>query len=275
MGGGRFFFNLLTLLFIALTVGVGIVVLAIAGGSMEPPFWAAEETHEPLPTFVPTGTPIAGIPTLTPSNTPPASNTPTATITPTSTQTLTPTITNTPGPTATKTLRPTFTASPTLTSVPPTNTPTTTLTFTPSHTPTFTPSPTGPTPTQTNTLSPYPFIIQPGSLVVRDNYLNGAACNWQGFAGQVINDRGEPGLGLQVRVSAEGLTDLFTITGTNTIYGPSGWEIGVDTKPNGGRYTVTLLSGGVQVSPTVEVVFPNSCQQNLAIVNFVQTRPIQ
>jgi hypothetical protein len=35
---------------------------------------------------------------------------------------------------------------------------------------------------------------------------------------------------------------------------------------------VSLWAKGVQVSPVVDIVFPNSCQQNLATVNFIQTR---
>jgi len=263
--GTSAFFNLMTFIFLTLTVVAGIIILGVMSGSMEPPFLAAS-TDEPLPTLVVQQT-APPLPTFTPSNTPvPPTETPTPTDTPTATPTTTatPTSTNTPGPTDTPTLTPTNTA---------TFTPSPTLTFTPSPTWTFTPSPTGPTPTPTNTQSPYPFIVQQGTPLLRDNFANTAGCNWQGLAGQVVTDRGEAVVGVQVRVTGEGISEQFTITGTNTFYGPSGWEVAVDNKTNGGRYQVTLLYNNTQVSPTVEIVFPNSCQQNLALINFVQTRP--
>jgi hypothetical protein len=146
-------------------------------------------------------------------------------------------------------------------------------TLTPTPTLTFTPSPTGPSPTPTNTQSPFAFIIQQGTPLLRDNFANAAGCNWQGIAGQVINERGEAVVGVQVRVTGDGIAEQFTISGTNTFYGPSGWEIPVSNQTNSGRYRVELIANGQQVSPTVEIVFPNSCQQNLALINFVQTRP--
>jgi hypothetical protein len=271
---GRMVFNFITLIFTVLTVLAGVIVLAVMAGSMDSPLWPANKTAVPTstlasdlltltpPATLPPATPIASpvLMTYTPvpkTPTPTASNTPTGI--PSPTDTATSTATNTPQPSSTK--------------APPTETPTMTLTFTASPTETFTPSPTGPTPTPTNTESPFPFIVQPGSLVVRDNYLNGASCNWQGFAGQIVTSTGEAVQGITVRVSSEGLADLFSISGTSQIYGPSGWEIPVDSKPNSNRYKVELVSGGVPISPSVEVVFPNSCQQNLAQVNFVQTRP--
>ncbi len=271
-------FNLLTIIFVALTIVAVVVVASILNDSMEPPsFLAPEETAivptlamlaspTPWPSWTPSLTPLpSNTPSPTPSHTPP----PTAT----NTATATPTITETPAPTSTSEPTHTYTPVPTNTRKPPTPTPTVTLTPTPTTTLTFTPSPTGPTPTPTNTLSPYPFIVQPLSLILRENYANAAGCNWQGVAGQVTTDRGEAVVGIQVRVYSEGVFEQFTVTGTNQFYGPSGWEIVVDSQPNNGRYKVELWNGQEQVSPTVEIVFPGTCQQNLATVNFIQTRP--
>ncbi len=259
------FFNLVTIIFVTLTVVVGIVVVGVAADAMKPPILAPGST--------PTLPPILDLPTLTPSFTPePATVTPTSTPSPTETPGPTSTATVTPLPTSTGTAgpTPTFTPGPAGTA---TIRPTATLTLTPTWTSTFTPSPTGPTPTQTNTLSPYPFAMQEGSPRMRANFANAAGCNWQGLAGQVITQSNEPVTGIQVRVSGEGLSSpLITLSGSSTVYGPSGWEIVVDNKTNNGRYTVSLWSGDMQVSPEVEVVFPNSCEQNLAVINFLQTR---
>jgi hypothetical protein len=115
-------------------------------------------------------------------------------------------------------------------------------------------------------------MVQPSSLILRENYANSAGCDWQGIAGQVTTDRGEPVTGVQVRVTGEDIGERSTLSGTNQVYGPAGWEIVLSDRTNNGRYQVALWSGGTQISPTVEIVFPNSCQQNLATVNFIQTR---
>lgn len=117
--------------------------------------------------------------------------------------------------------------------------------------------------------------MQPDSLILRENYANPAGCNWQGIAGQVVMTTGEAVIGVQVRVRGEGITELTTLTGTNQFYGPSGWEVVLGSQPAQGRYTVELWANGVRVSPSVELVFPGICQQNLAQINFIMTRPYQ
>jgi hypothetical protein len=53
-----------------------------------------------------------------------------------------------------------------------------------------------------------------------------------------------------------------------------GWLVKVDNKVNALRYTVELRSrDGVSISRAVNVTFTSDCTQNLAIVNFGQTRP--
>ena len=271
------FFNLVSLVFLIATIAMIVFVFSVAGGAMQspvlkpsptaiPPTIAAYDPPTPKPTWTPTitltptDTPTA---TLTWTPTPPA----TETFTPTPTHTLPPTITETP------TITPTFTVSPTDTLPPPTFTPTKTLTPTPSDTPTFTPSPTGPTATPTATLSEFPFMVQLASPILRDNYGNASGCGWQGMAGQVTTDRGESVPGVQVRVRSDLTGELTTLSGTNTFYGPSGWELKVANQPTIGTYYVELWAAGQRISPTVTITFPGTCQQNQATINFIQTRP--
>jgi hypothetical protein len=48
----------------------------------------------------------------------------------------------------------------------------------------------------------------------------------------------------------------------------------VSGQTNNNTYFVELISNsGTVVSPAVQVSFPNNCAQNLALVNFEQTRP--
>jgi hypothetical protein len=74
MGITNFLFNTVTVLFLVLTLIVGLVVVMVAAGSMEPPILA------PADTLVPP-TQWAG-PTLTPSPGPPPPVTPTLEATP-------------------------------------------------------------------------------------------------------------------------------------------------------------------------------------------------
>jgi hypothetical protein len=262
---GKWFFNSVAALFAVLTLVMVGIVVAIAADAMDPPLFAPEKVVI-LPTRAVFSSPTPG-PSWTPSNTP----LPTGTFTPTPPftplPTFTPTITNTPGPTGT------FTLTPTRTPAPPTFTPTRTPTPTASSTPTITPLPTGPTPTPQNTLSAYPFIVQPSSLILREYSPEPDGCTWQGVGGQVTTARGEPVKGIQVRVVGDSGGAWSARSGTNQTYGAAGWEIKVSSETNNGRYEVSLWANGVQVSPSVVIVFPNACQQNLATVNFIQTRP--
>ncbi len=71
--GTSLFFNVVSAIFIMLTLLVLIVVISVAGGTMDAPFLAPEDTQPP-PT-------IAQPPTLTPSPVPGAALTPTAAVT--------------------------------------------------------------------------------------------------------------------------------------------------------------------------------------------------
>lgn len=278
MGRGKnLFFNCMTFVFMGFTVVAAFIFYSIATDALVPSVLAPKET-EIVPT-VAVYEPPTPKPTWTPSFTPPPTSTFTPTVTPTetppppsatNTATATETITYTPSHTTTVTMTATFTPSPTNTLPPPTATPTKTYTPTPSETPTPTLTPTGPTFTPT---SQFPFMVQPGSIILRQNFGNAAGCNWQGIAGQITTDRAEPVAGVQIRVRGSTLAEISTLSGTNLAYGPSGWEIQVSTTPNTALYYVDLWVAGQQVSETVSIVFSGTCQQNLAMVNFIQTRP--
>lgn len=102
-------------------------------------------------------------------------------------------------------------------------------------------------------------------------------CGWQGLGGQVVGMSGEPLIGFTVRL--EGVTDpsvrLETVTGTARAYGPSGWEIEVADGPNSHVFRVTIFQGARRVSDPKLVAFPNDCQRNLGIMNFVQLTPLR
>lgn len=263
MRASNVFYNVMTIIFLVLTALWLGIFFSVATGSMEPPVFAPPDTAVPPTQFVPPT--LTASPTATVSKTPFPTRTSTPTHTPTDTPpppTLTPTITTTPAPSGTTTLTPTRTL------VPPTSTPTKTPTPTASATLTLTLTPTGPTAAPTDI---FPFRVQPSSIVLREN--SAVGCEWQGVAGQITTQQGEPVRNIEVRVHGDAMGVLSTLSGTNLTYGQSGWEIKLADAPNNNRYQIELWSGGVQVSPTVEMVFPNSCDQNLITINFIQTRP--
>ncbi len=255
-------FNIITVLFLLLTMLCLVFTIIFAAGIMPVPFLAPQEEVVPVMAVIPTATdtftPLPPTWTLTPTKTPTASSTPTGTASATPSMT----ITSTPGPTDTPTITPL--PSETLTETP-------TETFTPSMTPT------GPTPTLTDTPSPFPFVVRGGRATFTVNFANTAGCAWQGIGGQVFGIGQQGLLGYQVRVTGGGLGEggagVIVSSGSNTLYGPSGWEINVAGATNNQTYFVELLSPtGTVISPTVQVAFPNNCSQNLALVNFEQTR---
>lgn len=185
---------------------------------------------------------IAALPTSTPTNTP----------------LVPPTLTFTPSPTITPTpfVEPTQPPSPTQAGP--------TATFTPA--PTLPPLITGPTE------SPFPFAAR-DQVVFTQNFANTAGCNWQGVGGQVFDLNGQPLTNIRVHVFGSGV-DLFAVSGSNTLYGVSGWEIQLTNGITTNSYVVELQSAqGTIISPQIAITFPADCARNLAVVNFVQTRP--
>lgn len=248
-------FNVISLIFLVLSI---LWIIFVITRLLGPPATDPSAAAAILPTAI-------VLPTLTPTDTPLPSSTPT--------DTETPTVTFTPTETPTQTL----TVAPTMTI---TDTPT--ITFTPSETPTplatFTPqptaTPTGPTETFTPTTSPYPFSLRDDNVILTENFANQAGCAWQGFGGQVFGLDGNPLPGMQVHVYGE-TVDFYVQAGSNTNYGPSGWEQAVDTVINTRTYYVQLLSPqGTIISEPVQVTFPGDCAQNLALINFIQVRPL-
>lgn len=116
------------------------------------------------------------------------------------------------------------------------------------------------------------FLQQDSEVIFTSNFANSAKCNWQGLAGQVKGRDGNPLKGIQVHIIDESaLTKFFVKSGTNTLYGPAGWEQPLDNKVSASTYFVELLSDdGEIISNRVRVDFPGDCEKNLALVNFIQ-----
>ena len=280
MGQGRArVFNILTLIFLIATIVFGVwVVLRM----LQPPPQTAQSvaavptiqqlptltatstpTNTPLPTFTPSNTPVP--PTIAPTRTP--TNTPVPVL-PTIAPTDTPRPTDTTVPTSTVTPIPSNTIIPSIT---PSLTLTTTLPVTPTVPETpgsgFVAQPTQPPP------SPFPFTLKDGQVIFSGNFANSAGCAWQGIGGQVFDVNNQPLTNVRAHVFGSGI-DTFAQAGSNSLYGPSGWEVPVGTVLSGNTYQVELQTvNGTIISQPVTVVFTaNDCQRNLALVNFIASR---
>ena len=278
MGQGRAqIYNLISTLFLVLSIAMIVLVAVRMAGpvSARPRAQVAVPTVAilPSPTLTFTWTPSATTTfTLTPSQT----ITPTIapSITWTQIPTLTPSLTFTVPPSAT--LGPTSTISPIPPSltIAPSETITTTLDVTATQTPSetailndFTPIATQPPP------SPFPFVLKDNQVIYTMNFANTAQCAWQGIGGQVFDLNGQPLGQMRVHVFGQGV-DLYTASGSNTLYGLSGWEIPLSTTLTSNSYIVELQSAqGTIISPQVTVTFVPDCSKNLALVSFQQTRP--
>jgi|FLYN01.1.fsa_nt_gi hypothetical protein len=252
--GSARIFNIISLVFLALTVVAIIFIISrLAGPPVTPQQVAQLPPTLALPTLTPSLTPTITLPpTFTPIPSPTA--TPTETDTPTATLAPSATITDTPGPTDTPSITPTPSVSPT---------------FTPSATPT------GPTNTPQPTLNPFLFALRDNQVIFTQNFaVPAAGCLWQGLGGTVAGFDGTPLAGFRVHVFGPNI-DQTVESGSNTLYGQgSGWEVPVGNQISNQTYFVELQSPqGTVVSPRIEVTFPSDCARNLALVNFYQTRP--
>jgi hypothetical protein len=257
--GSPVIFNILTVL-VLLGVCGAVACFAVVALNPEAVPLPTAFALPPLPTVLPSPlpSPTALIDTF-PTEIP-ASATPTDTEeaeTPTATFTLSPTATTVITRTATATLTLSPTVSPTVTRT---------------ATRTVTSPPPGPTAVPTNTLSPLPFTLQPGSPAYQPNYANTAGCNWMGVAGQAFDLSGRPIIGLIVRVSFK-TGSIDAITGTNKSYGEGGYEVYLNNhvEATDDAYSIQLLNAASSpLSERFGFVTVADCNRNLIIINFVQ-----
>ncbi|MEP7287524.1 MAG: hypothetical protein ABI947_17335 [Chloroflexota bacterium] len=256
-------YNGLTIFFVALTIIICMAVVLFLTKAIPVPVAFAPSSPTLIATrFIPSETP-------TPTNTltPIPSETPQPSSTPIPSKTPTP-LPDTPVPTVIPDtpLPPTVTN----TALPPTKVPppTRTPTFTKTARPTIDPS--------LPTLTPrgFPFKIAENTPSLTANLNTAVGCSFEGIGGQVLGLNNEAVANVTIAVSASNGFNKMTTSGSNSRYGESGWEIQVDAQPNTQIYTIELRSDkGVPLSPKVQVAFPGACDRNLALINFLQTRP--
>lgn len=146
----------------------------------------------------------------------------------------------------------------------------------PTATPSNTPTPDVPTPTASPENANLPFAVV-GDVLYTEN-TNDQACNWSSIAGTVTDTNGRAlnNFGIQI-VDVEDPQRLNerVFSGSALTFGDGGFELNLGSAPRLAQYSVQLFSpAGVPVSDVFYVVTSEACDQNVAIVSFVQVRPV-
>ncbi len=213
-------------------------------------------------------------PTATPTDTPPASPTPTPT--PTLTPSITPTPSHTPTPTPTNTVSPTP-VLPGATALGPRGTDTpapaaTTRAPLDDGSGIAVPG-TGGGAVPVRTLLPQPtrsaFPFTTMDVIYQANE-NDDGCAWLSVAGIVRGLRGEPLAGMAIEIRGANFNQV-QFSGAASRFGPAGFEFQVGTGPGAADYTLRLLGpAGNPVSDAVTVRTGDTCESNVAVIEFVQ-----
>lgn len=148
--------------------------------------------------------------------------------------------------------------------------------------PTVTPESTPEAPTsQSATTTPLqisgalPFAPDPAGVTYAAND-NGLGCNWSSIAGRVFGLDGQPldGYGVQINdlTNSAGVRSRV-YSGAAQQFGAGGFELPLGGAPLEGQYSVQLFSqAGVPLSDLFTVITSSRCEQNVALVTFIQLR---
>lgn len=134
----------------------------------------------------------------------------------------------------------------------------------------------------TGTLTPpfwYAFDVQgKPNAVSAALYHPERTCDWMGVAGRVFDIQGRPAIG--IRVLLRGYlggksVNLLSLTGTASLYGPSGYEFTLADAPIASRgtlYIQLLDQADLPLSPQVAFDTFAECEKNLILIDFKQVR---
>jgi len=120
-----------------------------------------------------------------------------------------------------------------------------------------------------------PFTISEAGVLYIPN-ANGRGCNWSSIAGTVTGLTGEPLDGYAVQIAdIEEPTRLNVVvnSGSSLNLGAGGFELALGSTPRIRSYRIQLFdSANNPVSEPFQVFTREECDQNVAVVNFVQVR---
>jgi hypothetical protein len=138
------------------------------------------------------------------------------------------------------------------------------------------------TPTPVPTRPPsFRFELQPGGIRLVPNFFRPeVGCNWLGIAGQAFDINSQPLTKLVVEAGGSLLDKPVLgigVTGNAQMYGPGGYEIQLNTFPaisRGTVYVVLYDLQGKQLTDRIYFDTSDRCDQNLVVINFVETARI-
>lgn len=122
------------------------------------------------------------------------------------------------------------------------------------------------------------FAVQTGTPIGLPNWVHAeAGCNWLGIAGQIFDIDGLPAVSFVVEAGGtlEGAPVLgLALTGLDSAYGPGGFEIYLADHVAASQQTLWLEvkdTQGKQVSERIYLSTYADCNQNLTLINFVES----
>jgi hypothetical protein len=119
----------------------------------------------------------------------------------------------------------------------------------------------------------WPFALAGGAVSYAANETE-RGCDWASIAGTVTGMEGEPLENYAVHIvemDDPDQLDVRVFSGASQVFGPGSFELVLGGAPREGGYTVQLFTpAGAPVSEVVEVHTRANCEENVAIVDFVQ-----
>jgi hypothetical protein len=134
-----------------------------------------------------------------------------------------------------------------------------------------------PAPSPTPDTGGFPFTLTESGVIYVPN-ANDQGCDWSSIAGTVtdLNDNPLSGYAVQI-VDARDETrlDQRVFSGSSRTYGEGGFELFLNGVPQEGQYIVQLFSpASVPLSEPIRIATRDTCDENVALVNFVQVEPL-
>ncbi|MBI1276708.1 MAG: hypothetical protein GC179_01135 [Anaerolineaceae bacterium] len=99
---------------------------------------------------------------------------------------------------------------------------------------------------------------------------NEKGCNWSSIAGTVTDKQGGALDGYRIRVTGNNLNETV-FSGAALTFGTGGFELFLNGTPQAQTYTVQLLDPQSKpLSPAYSIATKESCDQNVAVLEFIQ-----
>ena len=119
----------------------------------------------------------------------------------------------------------------------------------------------------------FPFTLASSGVIYTPNATDNG-CDWASIGGSITGLQGEPLDGIAVQITDAANPDQFSLkvfSGSAVTFGDGGFELVLGGAPLSGDYLVQLFSPvGAPLSEEYTVATRDTCDENVAIINFVQ-----